>query len=227
MVGAGSPSALSSPSAHMEPPATGTAAGAHSSAASAEKTSAADKSRLARALAWLAQTFAGLTWPRLGIFCLVIVVISIAEGPPNRVQTSGSGWADTAAAFAKAWDAPAAPVHAGAAARRGSGESRAASRARPRPRTGVCDRRRPDSRHHPLRDRLAGALSRRVHGGVVRVRVQSRAEPDGHVAVLCGLRNIHPRRQRDRDHVLVLPEARPRHARGVAAGASGPRGSRA
>ncbi len=53
--------------------------------------------------AWFAQTFAGLTWQRLGVFCLVILVISMSEGPPFHVLRSGSGWADTVAAFAKAW----------------------------------------------------------------------------------------------------------------------------
>jgi signal transduction histidine kinase len=70
---------------------------------SSEGDSAPDKPRRARALDWLAQTFAGLTWPRLGIFCLVIVVMSMSESPPVQVLRSGSTWADKGAAFAKAW----------------------------------------------------------------------------------------------------------------------------
>jgi Histidine kinase len=93
----------SGPSAYMEPLATRTTLGAPISGVSAEPLSGPGKGRRWRAFGWLATTFAGLTWPRLGLFCFLIVVISLSESPPIRVLRADSAWAYKAAAFAKAW----------------------------------------------------------------------------------------------------------------------------
>ncbi len=47
---------------------------------------------VAAARAWLTQTFNGLTWKRLGIFCLVVEFVALYQGPSINALRSGFPW---------------------------------------------------------------------------------------------------------------------------------------
>src|SRR5947199_2917071 len=61
---------------------------------------------LVRSHRWLGETFAGLTWPRLGIFFLIIVVVSLSETPAVLSLVADNGWGDKVAGVLKSYAGP-------------------------------------------------------------------------------------------------------------------------
>ena len=62
-----------------------------------------DQVAIARARQWLGKTFAGLTWRRFGIFCLVLVVFALSRPSVRNAVLPGSSAAAIAAAVASAY----------------------------------------------------------------------------------------------------------------------------
>ena len=52
---------------------------------------------------WLATTFAGLTWPRFGVFCLVLVVFALSRPGARNAIFAGGGFAPVVTGLAKTY----------------------------------------------------------------------------------------------------------------------------